>query len=302
MNFVLTGATGFIGAAVVKNILENGHLPVVLIRNNSNLRRLAQFGNIVYIKYDSLEDENLIDELQKYAPDCFIHLAWKGVSGADRNNAFQITENIPFTLQSVFLAKHIGCKHWIGIGSQAEYGNPNCKINENFPTIPTTLYGKAKLSACWAATGLCDALEMQSSWIRVFSTYGIGDEPHWFIPYIIDQLKQGKSPSLTRCEQLWDYLYVDDAASAILSIAYHKAVGIFNIGTGRAQSLKTVVDLIKNEIDPSATVNYGAVPYRPDQVMHLEADVSRIFSATGWQFKVSIEEGIKKIINDINQK
>jgi UDP-glucose 4-epimerase len=302
MNFVLTGATGFIGTAVVKNILENGDVPVVLIRNNSNLKRLEHLENIVFIKYDSLEDLNLIKKLQEYSPECFIHLAWKGVSGADRNSAFQITENIPFTLQSVFLAKQTGCKHWIGIGSQAEYGNPNCKINENFPTIPTTLYGKAKLSACWAATGLCDALEMQSSWIRVFSTYGIGDEPHWFIPYIINELKQGKSPSLTKCEQLWDYLFVDDAASAILSVAYQKAGGIFNIGTGHAQSLRTIVDLIKNKIDSSATVNYGVVPYRPDQVMHLEADVSKIFAATRWKFKVTVEEGIKRIINDINQK
>jgi UDP-glucose 4-epimerase len=296
MNFVLTGATGFIGAAVVKKILANGHLPVVLIRNNSNLKRLAQFENIVYIKYDSLEDKNLVDKIQSYAPDCFIHLAWKGVSGADRNNEFQITENIPFTLQTVFLAKHIGCNHWIGIGSQAEYGNPNCKINENFPTIPTTLYGKAKLSACWAAKGLCDALELQSSWIRVFSTYGIGDEPHWFIPYIIDQLKQGKSPSLTKCEQLWDYLYVDDAAAAILSIAYNTVSGIYNLGTGQPQKLKTIVEIIKEEINPKAIINFGAIPYRPDQVMHLEADIALIQEKTSWRPLISLKEGILKTI------
>jgi UDP-glucose 4-epimerase len=296
MNFVLTGATGFIGAAVVKNILENGHVPVVLIRDNSNLKRLEHLENIVLIKYDSLEDLDLIKKLQEYSPECFIHLAWKGVSGADRNSAFQITENIPFTLQSVFLAKQTGCKHWIGIGSQAEYGNPNCKINENFPTIPTTLYGKAKLSACWAATGLCDALEMQSSWIRVFSTYGIGDEPHWFIPYIINELKQGKYPSLTKCEQLWDYLYVDDAAAAILSIAYNKVNGIYNLGTGEAQRLKRIVEIIKEEINPKAVIKYGAIPYRLDQVMHLEADISLIQEKTNWKPMISLKDGLVKTI------
>ena len=302
MIIALTGGSGFIGASVIKQMLLNNDKPVVLIRKDSNLKRLKDLKGIEFISYESLADEKLIEQLQVHKAATFIHLAWKGVGGADRNKAFQITENIPFTIQSVELAKKIGCTHWIGIGSQAEYGNPNCKIDEEFPTIPTTLYGKAKLAACWASSGLCDALNIQSSWIRVFSTYGIGDEPNWFIPYIIGELLQGESPSLTNCEQLWDYLYVDDAADAILNAAHKKATGIYNIGTGKALPLKYIVDRIRNEIDPAIKINYGAVPYRPDQVMHLEADVSKIFSATDWKYTINIEEGIKKIIHGIKTK
>ena len=298
MNIVLTGGTGFIGASVVKQIIRDGNKPVLLLRENSKLERLNSTAGVEYLVYADLMDPSICKKLLKYNAECFIHLAWKGVKGRDRNEKYQVTENIPFTLQSVELATNIGCKQWVGIGSQAEYGNPNRKINEDFPTNPTTLYGKAKLAACWASLGLGDALGIISSWIRVFSTYGVDDDPEWFIPYIISQLKTGNSPDLTKCEQLWDYLFVEDAAKAILSIAYSKAGGIFNIGTGNAIPLTEIVNTIKEAFNPGIEINYGKVPYRPDQVMHLEADVSKIYNATGWKYSTGIREGIYQILSE----
>lgn len=292
----LTGATGFIGSAVLKQLINDGHEAVVLLRNESNTERIKVVSKYQTVYYQNLYQNELKETLAAYNPDAFIHIAWKGVGGNDRNEQFQITENLPFTLQSVELAHAVGCKHWIGIGSQAEYGNPNRKVAEIDTTLPTTLYGKAKLASCWAALGLSESLNMKGSWIRVFSTYGVGDEPTWFIPYIISELKKGKTPKLTKCEQLWDYLYVDDAARAILSVLYEEMAGIFNIGSGQTISLKSVVELIKQNINPDITVDYGAVPYRPDQVMHLEADTSKIRQLTGWIPEITMEEGLKRMI------
>ncbi|QDK83094.1 NAD(P)-dependent oxidoreductase [Spirosoma sp. KCTC 42546] len=292
----LTGATGFIGSAVLKQLVSDGHEAVVLLRNESNQERIKGVAKYQTIYYQNLDQNELKETLAAYNPDAFIHIAWKGVGGNDRNEPFQITQNLPFTLHSVELAHAVGCRHWVGIGSQAEYGNPNHKVAETAPTLPTTLYGKAKLASCWAALGLSESLNMKGSWIRVFSTYGIGDEPSWFIPYIISELKKGKTPKLTKCEQLWDYLYVDDAARAIVSVLYKEMPGIFNIGSGQAISLKSVVELIKQNINPDIKVDYGAVPYRSDQVMHLEADTSKIRQLTGWTPEVNIEEGLKRII------
>ena len=292
----LTGATGFIGSAVLKQLVNDGHEAVVLLRNESNTDRIRALLNCETVYYQDLAQAGLAETLATHKPDAFIHLAWKGVGGNDRNKSFQITENLPFTLRSVELAHAVGCRHWIGIGSQAEYGNPNCKVAETAPALPTTLYGKAKLASCWAGLGLSEGLGMKGSWIRVFSTYGVGDDPAWFIPYIISELKKGNAPKLTKCEQLWDYLYVDDAARAILSVLYHEAAGLFNIGSGQAISLKSVVELIRHAINPDMTIDYGAVPYRPDQVMHLEANTSKIKRLTGWVPEVSIQEGLIEMI------
>lgn len=295
--YILTGATGFIGSEVLKKIISSEDIAIILIRNNSDLSRLKNFDNYVSIIYDDLTNDELANSLKKYKPDVFIHLAWQGVGGSDRNEIFQITDNLELSLNSVKLANKIGCDHWIGIGSQAEYGNPNCKVSEDFPTNPTTLYGKSKLATCWATLGLCEAYKMKGSWIRVFSTYGIGDSPHWFIPYIINEIKQKRSPNLTKCEQLWDYLHVSDAAEAIISVGQVGVEGIFNIGSGGCIPLKEVVETIKKVLNSTIKINYGKVEYRVDQVMHLEADISKIKSKTLWYPKININTGINSIIN-----
>lgn len=293
---VLTGASGFIGSAVLTQLIKDGNLAVVLARKESKQHRIKTLSGYQTIYYEDLSRQALIDTLAAHKPDAFIHLAWKGVGGKDRNEAFQITENLPLTVNSVELAKAIGCQHWIGIGSQAEYGNPNCKVAETAPANPTTLYGKAKLASCWASLGLAESLEMKGSWIRIFSTYGVGDEPNWFIPYIISEIRKGNVPGLTKCEQRWDYLYVDDAARAILCILYKELSGIYNIGSGRAITLKSVVELIKSSLESSVNVNYGAVPYKNDQIMHLEADIAKIQQLTGWKPAVTMEQGINRLI------
>jgi nucleoside-diphosphate-sugar epimerase len=297
--YVVTGGTGFIGSSVVKKIVQNLDTVIVLTRKGSNLDRLKGLDNCFVLTYDNFNNDDLIVYLKNYKPNFFIHCAWKGVGGKDRNEAFQITENLSFTLDSIHLAHRTGCSQWIGLGSQAEYGNLNCKISEEVSNKPTTLYGKSKLATCWSSMALCEALKLKYTWIRVFSTYGVGDDPSWFIPYIINEIKKKRTPQLTKCEQLWDYLNVSDAASAILTLAKEETEGVFNIGSGNVTSLKYVVDTIKKQLGANIHIGYGAVDYRPDQVMHLEADISKILKQTSWRPQVSLEEGIKQIIDSI---
>ena len=293
MNVVVTGATGFIGSAITGELLAKGHTVVLLTRSTSDLSRLQARTGWVNLAAESWREASLRETLMGYSPEAFVHCAWQGVGGGDRNAAWQITENLRLTADALELAKDIGCSHWVSLGSQAEYGNPNRPIDEQYPTQPTTLYGKAKLMAGEASRSFCEAQGMISSVMRVFSTYGPGDAPSWFIPYIIRQFLSGKAPKLTACEQKWDYLYVNDAARAVVSVVERRAGGVFNLGSGQAQPLREVVELIRRELGTNLTPDYGAVAYRPDQVMWLEADISRLIHATGWQPIVDLETGIR---------
>lgn len=295
-NVVLTGATGFIGSAVLRSLVSSGSRPTVLLRLNSSLARLSGMTGFDTLTYSGMQDERTMRALEQRRPDIFIHCGWRGVGARDRHEAFQITENVPMTLDTVELAAAAGCRQWIGLGSHAEYGNQNCRLTEDAPTRPTTTYGKAKLAAGVAALALAEVREMAGLWLRIFSTYGPGDSPEWLISYVIHELLALRAPQLTRCEQFWDYLFVDDAASAIVAAADGRLEGVFNLGSGTASPLKDYVETVRNELHSPLQPVYGSIPYRPDQVMHLEADISRFAEATGWKPRTSIEDGIRSTV------
>ena len=299
-HIVITGGTGFIGAAIVKELLAAGDQVTVLVRPQSDTSRLAGLDGLNCIKlvrYTTLSAPETITALASSSPpDAFIHCAWQGVGGQDRNAAFQVKDNLVLTLDTVDLAAALGCRQWVGLGSQAEYGNQNRRLDEQAPTLPTTLYGKAKLAAGIAALALCEARGIAGAWLRVFSTYGPGDAPNWFTPYLIQEFLAGRKPALTACGQQWDFLYVADAARAVSAVIDSAAQGVFNLGSGAVRPLRDHVEAIRQALGSDLVPDYGAVPYRPDQVMHLEAAIGKLTAQTGWQPRTALAAGIAATI------
>lgn len=293
---VITGASGFIGSAAAADLLASGHEVTALLRADSSPERLRILRGIQTIQYDHLDEPATAAALKATRPDVFLHCAWRGVGGQDRNEPFQVKDNILLSMDSVSLAAAAGCRRWIGLGSQAEYGNQNRRLDEEAPVRPTTLYGRAKLASGIACLALAEARGLSAAWLRVFSTYGPGDSPHWFLQYVLREFRAGRSPDLTLCTQLWDYLHVADAARAITATATTStATGNFNLGSGVARPLRFWIDLLREATGALCEPNYGAVPFRPDQIMHLEADISRISSITGWVPSISPADGIASL-------
>lgn len=293
---LLTGASGFVGAAVLRHMVAEGRSVAILQRTTSDLRRIGDLlDRVTIIGGDVTRIEDARAPIAGFRPDCIAHLAWQGVKGADRNSPVQLA-NVPAALALHALAADIGCTRVVGMGSQAEYGPQAGRIVEDAPTRPTTLYGAAKL-----ATGILlertAAVDGRSfAWLRLFSSYGPGDDPSWMIPYLVDCLLAGERPSLTAAEQVWDYIHVDDVAAAVVAMVDADASGIFNLGSGAARPLREIVTLIRDAIDPSLPLGFGEVPYRPDQVMHLEADTSALRNATGWAPAIDLRAGLRGVV------
>lgn len=300
---VVSGANGFLGAEVVVDAMRRGWRVLGLVRPGARVERLAALPGAELVPAETLEAPSLMVKLAAAQPQAFVHAAWRGVGGADRNDPFQIETNLPLTLAAVRLAQTIGCSTWIGIGSQAEYGNPNRRLDESAPTQPTTLYGRAKLAAGIAALGLAETLGLRGAWLRVFSLYGPGDAPTWFVQQVIREFLAGRTPRLTPCGQRWDYLYVADAARAVMAVVEAPAAGgLFNLGAGEATSLRNIVEMVRQLLGTSLTADYGAVSYRPDQVMHLEADIGRLQRATGWQPQVPLATGLRECVEFLQNR
>jgi nucleoside-diphosphate-sugar epimerase len=239
------------------------------------------------------------DACATYAPDTVIHAGWEGVAGSQRNDAMQVHRNVIAALELTTLAGECGARHFIGLGSQAEYGPCTGRIVEDQALQPTTLYGAAKVAAAAVSRTQAALLGMRHSWLRVFSTYGTGGDTSWVLPMAAAAMAQGLAPALTACEQRWEFLHVRDAARAILAVAQQHAEGTFNLGTGDARVLRDVILGLRDRIDPAIAPIFGAVPYRPDQIMRLEADISRLQAATGWSPMVSIDSGLDELAAEV---
>jgi UDP-glucose 4-epimerase len=294
MKVLLTGATGFVGSYVLRKLLAQSGVEVaVLLRPSSDLWRTADIVEQARQFRVNFSDPSEIGQVfADFRPDTVVHLAWAGVLGKDRNDPLQVA-NLTTAMDLLKLSAEYGVKHWIGLGSQAEYGPCAKRIDETTPTRPTTLYGAVKLATCTVAGELCRAHGIRFAWLRLFSSYGPKDNQDWMIPYLINQFLQKRRPSVTKGEQLWDYIFIDDAAEAITRIALApQATGIFNLGSGNAPLLRDVITEIRDMIDPSQGIGFGETPYRPDQVMHLEANIDRLASTVGWHPATSIHDGL----------
>ena len=292
-HILLTGGTGMIGSAIVREALKHDYDVTCLVRAGS-----ARIANIpqnerVHIVDCAITDYASLKLDGKY--DIFMHLAWDKTSVGGRDDVDCQLKNIQYTLDAVRLAKRCGCSVFIGAGSQAEYGVQSVPLTPDLPVQPESGYGIAKYTAGKFSAMLCKQLGMRFNWMRILSVYGSNDGENTLISYVIRELKAGRSPELTKCEQMWDYLHCDDAARAFLAVAERGVDGKFYpLGSGRGRKLSEYIKDIRNVINPAVDLGFGKKDYYPHQPMYLVADVSELEKDTGWKAEINFIDGIKQ--------
>lgn len=123
------------------------------------------------------------------------------------------------------------------------------------------------------------------------------------ISYVIRKLLKKEKPSLTRLEQLWDYIYIDDAVEALYLVAQKGKDGkTYAIGCGDNWPLKKYIEIIHKLIDSSLPLGIGEVPYVDGKLPSSCIDLSELQKDTGFIPRVKFEEGIVKIIEKIKEQ
>jgi nucleoside-diphosphate-sugar epimerase len=292
---LVTGAGGFVGAAVVRAALADGHRVIALGRTPGPSRLAGLKGDFVFEAVDLADRASMAAIVGRAGADCVIHCAWEGVGGPKRAGDIQL-DNITTTCALVDATIAAGATKFVGIGSQAEYGRFDRRITESDLPAPTMLYGAAKLAACHLARQRSITGGMAFAWMRLFSTYGPGDNPNWLIPHVIAELVAGRRPRLTAGTQAWDYLHVDDVARAIVAVASGPAEGIFNLSSGQAVPVRRIVEQLRDIAAPGRELVFGEIAFGPDQIMHLEGDNSRLRAATGWAPSRALRDGLAQTV------
>ena len=229
--------------------------------------------------------------------DAFFHFAWGGTAGAQRNDSRVQSSNIGYTLDAVDLAHSLGCKVFVGAGSQAEYGRVDGKISPQTSCFPENAYGAAKFAAGHLSRIACAKYGICHVWARILSVYGIGDNDFTITVSSLRKMLSGQTAQFTPAEQMWDFLYCDDAARAFYLMAENGKDGaVYALGSGRARPLKEYITLMHKASGTESKVEIGALPYNDKQVMYLCADISSLTADTGFVPQISYEEGIKETV------
>ena len=295
---IITGATGAIGTALCKELIDHGVEVLVFTRKDSKRNDKILQNELVKVRYCSLQEMDKVENDKGENYDVFYHLAWMGTSGSARNDKQIQDDNVKYALDAVVCAKRFGCKKFIGVGSQAEYGRKSEKLNPFLSCEPENEYGRAKLEAGIKTRELAKKLEMKHHWVRVLSIYGANDNENSLISYTIKELMEHRVPELTKGEQVWDYLNSEDAARALRLLGEKGIDGkTYVLGGGEAKTLKSYLETLRDVVSPGAQLGFGLKEYPDKQVMYLVADISELTKDTGFVPAIGFAEGIKKIIH-----
>jgi nucleoside-diphosphate-sugar epimerase len=292
MKILISGSGGFLGGAFSNFCKSKGYS--VLEIKRKEYKAAADFSDTVFYSNSFLEND-FVRQIQAFKPNIFVHFAWKGVDNTNRNQD-QYRYNINLTLESIQLAKAVGCTRWIGFGSQAEYGLKSEAIVEETLCEPISDYGKSKLSLSISSMGLCDSLAIEGAWIRIFSIFGENDHSTALIPSVISKMLQNEDVNLTECTQTWDYLYLTDALEALEALMLNFKSGIYNLGSGNPVILKKVIELIQKKINSKSKLHYGNINFNENSVRFLLANINKLSQQTNWKPRFSIEQGIENTV------
>jgi nucleoside-diphosphate-sugar epimerase len=297
---VITGVNGFIGANIAIHFLANGYKVIGLVRSTSNLSRCAAFKENAGFTLLHYDDVSLAEQLKAQTDLVLIHTAWQGVTAQERMDWSIQFKNLELGFKLLQLAKECSFTTVIGLGSQAEYGSFEGRVDENYPCNPNTAYGlnKHMLSQLWSR--FCEENNMQWYWLRLFSVYGLLEDEHWFITNLITKLQKNEDIALTAGEQQYDYLFVEDLAKNIEALINANAdgtSGVYNLSANQSIQLKAVAGIVKELIPSTGELLFGKIPYRENQIMHMEGNSEKFktqFGLTAENMQLNISKMINK--------
>ena len=298
----LTGATGFIGSHLLKRLIKEGCNVHISIRQDSSLWRIEKFRNdFITHKIDLIDFETVKSLIQQIKPNIIFHLASYGVDYRQQNIYRAIDVNViaSVNLFEAFLANN-GHK-FIYTGTCLEYGHKSVPVSELDALVPIGIYGATKTSSVHILSNMTTSMESGKLIVlRPAGVFGEYEGIHKFVPQVIDKLSDKIPVGMTPGEQMRDYIYINDLIDAYILTAVvplKNKVETINIGSGKGITMKDFALMISKHIDVSNDLlQFGAVPYRPDEMMYLVANIDKAKSLLGWEPKVPIEKGLEHTI------
>jgi len=300
-NLLVTGAAGFIGAALAKRLLEEGHH--VMTVDNLSTGFIENIPNGCEYIIGDLHDEAIIRQLSGRCFDVIYHIAGQsgGITSFD-DPLYDMNANITSTLLLLDYARASGCNRFIYASSMSVYGDGNiCPVAEDAILMPKSFYAVGKL-ASEHYMRLFSTLGIKATALRLNNIYGPGQnmantKQGMASIYMEQALRDKHIHSLGSKERFRDFVYIDDAVTSFIVAGEGQeedAYNIYNVATGIKTTVESLVEKIRNALPFDVSVEYRGET--PGDQFGIYCDYSRIAHALGWEPKIDLTTGINKMI------
>lgn len=286
---VVSGATGFIGTHLCKELINNNISVIGLARHDSiNAKRLDERVKLVWC---GMDDYSLFSD---DSADVFYHLAWEGATGTGRDNEELQAKNVLRTINALKTAKRIGCKRFIALGTVYEKLVPQILTDTEHRTVD--FYLLSKQSTHWMCLQLAKKLEMEFVWATIFQPIGRYIKQEQVMTYAISGLLDGKPPEFGPAMEPYDITAVEDIAYGLRLLGECPlSKQEYYIGSGHPMQMKDYLYRTKEILNTDTELRIG---FRPDDGLRFSFDwydISEIVMDTGYSTQVAYDQAVLNV-------
>jgi nucleoside-diphosphate-sugar epimerase len=292
---IVTGADGFIGRHLCKELVANGVEVVAVLRNvDIDARELARLDGLRIVYCDKSEYGELPQRVVSRDCDTLYHLAWEGVSDRFQGEHNVQLENVKSTVALFDVLSQLGVSSFIGAGSLWE---KECIIditNNTSSTNSNNMYKIAKVTAHFMSKVRAGIQGVNFVWPIITNTFGVGEMSQRLIVTLIKKLANGERPALTSGEQLYDFIYITDLARAFYLIGEKGKNGQeYVLGSGKPDKLKNFICKLRDIVAPEVELGFGEHQFAGINVPQEVFDNRNLRDDTGFVPLVSFEDGVR---------